>query len=62
MDIVTANQEHRLAALEKVVTASPVEGTDLRRELVATAALLVGVLTSVGLLFTVVLGALWLFA
>lgn len=61
MDIVTENQEHRLAALERVVASPLVEGADLRRELFATAMLVVGGLASVGLLLAVVLGALWLF-
>lgn len=52
--------EHRLAVLQRVVTAPPVEGPDLRRELVDTAGLLMGVLGSVGLLLAAVLGALWL--
>lgn len=61
MDIVTQKQEHRLAALQRVVTATAVNGTSLRRELTVTAVVLLGVLASVGLLFMAVLGALWLF-
>lgn len=60
MDLVTENQEHRLAALERVATAEPVQGSELRRELVATAARIVGGLASVGLLLATVLGVLWL--
>lgn len=56
----SAAQERRLAALERVVTAPPVEAADLRREMVATAMLIVGGLASVALLLAAVLGALWL--
>lgn len=61
MDLITEYDEHRLAALERVVTASPVE--DARRELVAWVgplrAVLV-VLAVVVLLVATLVGALWL--
>lgn len=60
MDLITETQEHRRAALERVVAAPPVEGMDLRRELAATAALILGVLGSIGVLLAALLGALWL--
>ncbi|HVM00706.1 MAG TPA: hypothetical protein VM324_15565 [Egibacteraceae bacterium] len=62
MDLVTENQEQRLAALERVVSAPAVESPGLARELAATALLFLCLVGSVGAALAVVLGALWLFS
>lgn len=60
MDLVTDSQQRRLVVLERVTSAEPVQASDLRSELVATAARLLRGLTAVGLLLATVLGVLWL--
>lgn len=60
MDLITETQQHRLAALERVVSAPTVESPNLARELAATAMLILGLFASVGALLASILGALWL--
>lgn len=60
MDLVTDDQQIRLAALERVATADPVETSPLPGQLVAAVAPILRVATSVGLLLVTVLGVLWL--
>ena len=60
MDLITETQQHRLAALERVVSAPPVESPNLAHELAAAAMLIVGLFASVGALLASILGALWL--
>lgn len=60
MDLVSEDQQHRLAALERVATADPVESSGPPRELVAAAAPILWGLTSVSLIVATILGVLWL--
>lgn len=60
MDLVSDDQQHRLAALERVATADPVEASGPPRELTVTAAPVLWGLTSVSLLLATILGVLWL--
>lgn len=60
MDLVSEHQERRIDALRRVVAAEPVESPHLVRELAGFALIVVLLVGSVGALFGVVLGALWL--
>lgn len=66
MDLVSDDQRHRLAALERVATAEPVEASRPPREprepreLVTAPAPILWGLTSVSLLLATILGVLWL--
>lgn len=62
MDLVSDDQQHRLAALERVATADPVEAPGPPREPVAAAAPILWGLSSVSLLLATILGVLWLLA
>lgn len=61
MDLVSEHQNQRLAALERVVAAPPVESTSLAGELAATGVLALCLVGSVGAALAVVLGVVWLF-
>ncbi|MEX0658720.1 MAG: hypothetical protein WD080_06260 [Egibacteraceae bacterium] len=62
MDLVSDDQQHRLAALERVATADPVEPTGPPREPEAAGAPILRGLSSVSLLLAIILGVLWLLA
>lgn len=60
MDLVRDNELQRLAALERVCTAEPREGSGLRDRLAAAGRVALRVLAAAAVLLTVVGGALWL--
>lgn len=60
MDLVKEGEQQRLAALERVAGAPPVDHADLRGELMASGLLVTMLLTSVSALLAAVFGALWL--